>query len=63
MFGVFMSKGIPCGLQCCSKLVRVVIKKDDGLNVVTINISYMSCLPDVIRRTRSLMGGAYTWVD
>jgi hypothetical protein len=25
-------------------------------------ILYMSCLPDVIRRTRSLIGGAYTWV-
>jgi hypothetical protein len=23
----------------------------DGLNVVTINISYLSCMPDVIRRT------------
>jgi hypothetical protein len=33
-------------------------KGDDGLNVVTVNISYMCCLPDVIRRTWSLIGGA-----
>jgi hypothetical protein len=31
--------------------------------VVTINISYMCCLRDVIRRSRSLIGGAYTWGD
>jgi hypothetical protein len=46
-----MPNRTPCGLQYCLQLVRVVIKKDDVLNVVTINISYMSCLPDVIRRT------------
>jgi hypothetical protein len=33
-----MPNGIPCGLQGYSSLVRVVIKKDDGLNVITINI-------------------------
>jgi hypothetical protein len=53
MFRFFMPNEILCGLQYCSQLVRVVMKKGgDGLKCGNNQYIVYVCLPDAIRRTR-----------